>query len=331
MFGWPEEAMREAMDFLSRSRRSDLASDLNRICDSINFDDFEIMRSSRMDQIADEIIEAESITHLTDCLRRLTHVMQVAHCTLHIVSERNPQTYATRVLTTYPKNWIATYVSRKYFMVDPVIPASKLSAQGFYWDTLQASSPLIMAFWKDAQACGVGASGYTIPVTTEFGDVLALSVSSTEDAQAFRERILFHESDFYNLSLLVTKAFCSLAASQRPASFNLTDDQLLVLCAIAMGIEEEELQGRNYLYGSYSSLKQSICGLFQTRTLAQAAVLAARSGLLDDVPFGMGDILSAVDACDDAELEASRAALRRLLRKRGDQVPPVEEAERAVA
>lgn len=327
MNGWPESTMREAMDVLVKSCRNDLASDLDRIFAAINFEDLEIMRSDFANQLADEILNTESLEQLTDCLRKLTQAMRVQHCTVHIVRENAPQAYTTKVVTTYPHGWIATYVNRRYINVDPVIRASCASSQSFYWDTLRSDSPLINAFWRDAKACGIGSSGYTIPVATENNDVLALSVCSEEPAQAFRERMQFHESDLYNLGIYLADAFCKLASNQRPTSFNPTDDQLLVLCAISMGVDEAELAQRTYLYGSFTTLKRSICALFQTRTLSQAAVLAARIGLLDSVPLTRGDVLTAEDMSAEISLGTSNGqVLRRLVRGRSAHSGPTEDA-----
>lgn len=317
MNGWAENAMREAIDVLSKARRNDLAVDLSRIFKSIVFEDFEIMRSSDADQIADAILEAESIMDLTDCMRRLSRALNVQHCTVHIVREQVPETHSTKVITTYPRDWINTYVNRRYYTIDPILDASKSRTHGFYWDTLECASPMITAFWREAAAHRVGASGYTLPIIAENGDVLALSMSSGEDAQTFQKNLSYHESDIYNLSIFLVEAFCRLASDQRPATFNPTDEQLMILRAISMGCEEEELEDRDYLYGSYATLRRSICDLFRTKTVTQAAVLAARIGLLDNPPLSKGDIMTASEDCAEPEASISNGlTLRRLMRAR---------------
>lgn len=325
MNGWAEAAMREAIDLLAKSRRNDLASDLNRIFKTICFEDLEIMRTVGADQIADEILEAETIAELTDILRRLNRQLSVAHCTLHVVVESSPGSFTSKVLTTYPDEWISLYVNRRYYYVDPVIQASRTRTQSFYWEELESSDAVVRTFWRDAEAHGVGSSGYTLPIVTDRGHTLALSVSSLEDAETFRDKVAYHESDLFNLGMFLADAFCRLASEQRPASFNPSDDQLMVLQAISIGIDEAELEGRSYQFGSFGTVKRSICSLFRTKTLAQAAVLAAKIGLLDNAPLTKEDILAASDRpFQDRALPPNAVSLRRLVRVRNAQSPAAE-------
>jgi len=322
MNGWVEDALRDAIDFLAKSRRNDLASDLNRILKAVNFDDLEIMRSSAADQIAGEIVESETIAELTDTLKRMARMMNFGHCTLLLVAENSSANFTTKVITTYPEEWINLYVNRRYYFVDPVVQASKTRVQSFYWDSLPSSGTVVRSFWSEAEAHGVGSSGYTLPITTERGDMLALSISSMQGVESFRETLAFHESDLFNLGVFLAEAFCRLAAEHRPASYNPTDEQLLVLQAISRGVEEADLEGWAYQYGSYSTLRRSICSLFHTKTLAQAAVLAARIGLLDNAPLTKADILAASEkvACG-LVAPSSVASLRRLVSGRNLAMP----------
>ena len=156
-----------------------------------------------------------------------------------------------------------------------------------------ARSPIrsILAFYHDAKAHGVGPSGYTLPIITERGDKIAISVSSPEDREAFRDRIGHVEQDLLTVGFCITEAFSRLASEDRPTVFALTDDQMAILRAVAMGAGEEELRAATYLYGSYTTLERSICSLFRTKTVAQAAVVAARVGLLTNSPLTKADIM----------------------------------------
>ncbi len=296
MNGWAEDAMQEAIDFLSKARRNDLASDLNRIFKSMRFDDTDVMRCADAEPLADRILEAESVADLTDCLRDIVRIMNVGHCTLHVATEVVPETYSTKVITTYPPEWVRLYVNRRFYLKDPVLRASKSRSTSFYWDTACWSDPVEATFWNEAKAHGIGTAGYTVPISTETGNVLALSVSAMLEAQAFREMISPYESDLYNLGVILVDAFGQLASDERPMTFNPTEDQLMVLRGIAMGAGEEQLASRPYLYGSYATVSRSICTLFKTKTVAQAAIVATRLGLLEDLPLLAGDIMAAADA-----------------------------------
>jgi hypothetical protein len=292
MLGWAEDAMREAVDILARAGRNDVASDLNRILCAIDFDDLDVLRSPGSELIADEILEATSFSELVDLLHRMSQTLGVSHTTLHVVSEAPSTSFTTKVLTTYPDDWISRYVNRRYWLLDPVAQACLATDHGFFWDSLDRTAPPLHAFWVDATTHGIGPSGYTQPLVTERGDKLAVSVCSAEAAEVFRERLQRYQDDLYALGIYLSDTFCRLASEHRPASFSPTDDQLSILRAIAMGADEAELAGRSYQFGSYKTLQRSICTLFRTKTVAQAAVLAARIGLLADAPLTRADILA---------------------------------------
>ena len=189
---------------------------------------------------------------------------------------------------------------------------------GFFWDTLDVSEPPVLAFYHDAKAHGIGPSGYTLPIITERGDKIAISVSSSEDREAFRERIRHVEQDLLTVGFCITEAFSRLASEDRPTVFTPTDDQMAILRAVAMGADEDELRAGNYLYGSYVTLERSICSLFRTRTVAQAAIVAARVGLLTNAPLTKSDIMvgsSAVPA-NRVVTNPNATSVRRLIRMR---------------
>jgi hypothetical protein len=271
--------------------KNDLASDLNRLLDTLDFDEIEVFRSPLSEAIADQLLEVSTFPDLVDLLRQFSDAIGVAHCTLHVVSELPSTGFTTRAITTYPEEWVGRYFSRRYHIIDPVHLASAKAESGFFWDTLDIVDPHTLAFYRDAKAHGVGPSGFTLPVITERGDKIAISVSSPEDRTAFRDRIRHIEADLLAVGFCITEAFARLASEDRPTEFALTDDQMAVLRAVAMGAGDDDLRSASYLFGSYSTLERSICAMFRTRTIAQAAILAARIGLLTNAPLTKADIL----------------------------------------
>lgn len=324
MSAWAEEAVRDAIELVARAGRNDLASDLGRILSTIGFEDLDIMRNPDADPLADEILETASMGELIDIFRRLAGLMKVKHCTLHVVTEAASTNFTTKALTTYPEEWITRYVERRYFHIDPVVRACKQDQKSFYWHELEDLNPLARTFWEDAKSYGVGPSGFTMSIITERGDQLALSMSDAAPPHEFAEIFSRHVSDLFGLGIFLADAFCRLASKSLPSTFNPTDDQVMVLRAIADGVEEEELERRNYLFGSYKTLKRSICTLFQTNTIAQAAVLAARIGLFDNAPLTKADILAASEKSMTAALADAQRPARKLVRLRS--VPPTSES-----
>ncbi len=316
--------------------RIDLASDLGRLLDTLDFDEIEVFRNPATEAIADELLRVSTFPDLVDLLRQFSEAIGVAHCTLHVVSEVPSTAFTTRALTTYPDEWVTRFINRRYFTIDPVSRASVAAESGFFWDTLDVSSPPVLAFYHDAKAHGIGPSGYTLPIITERGDKIAISVSSPEEREAFRERIGHVEQDLLTVGFCITEAFSRLASEDRPTVFTPTDDQMSILRAVAMGADEGELRTGKYLYGSYITLERSICSLFRTKTVAQAAIVAARVGLLTNAPLTKSDIMvgsSSVPA-NRVVTTTNATSVRRLIRMRNvvpGELEPAPAAARPMA
>lgn len=293
MIGWAEDSLREAIERLARGGRNDIASDLNRLLMTIDFDTLSVMRNPAAESFADEVVAAGSLPELIELLKRLASLLGVNHCTINKVTEAPSSTFSTRAITTYPDEMIARYVDRNYVLIDPILAACKTVNRGFFWDCLDDSHPMVAEFWEDAAAFNVGPSGYTIPIDTERGDRLALAVSSNLGHDEFRETFSRHLSDLDEIAICFADAFSRLASTNRPVTFAPSDDQLRVLYGIATGRTEADLRGETFESGDYETVQRSICELFQTSTVAQAAVLAARIGLLDRPPLSKADVLIA--------------------------------------
>lgn len=320
MIGWAEDAMREAIERLARVGRNDIASDLNRLLTSIDFDRLDVMRNPAAEPFADEIVGTASLPELIALLKRLAMLLEVDFCTINVVTESASSNFSTRAMTTYPDAWIIRYIDCGYYLFDPVLEASKTEERGFFWDGLDLSSPMLRVFWSDAIVFEIGPSGYTIPIDTERGDRLALSVSSTLDPEAFREHFSRHLSDLHELAICFADTFSRLASTNRPKTFAPSEDQLRVLYAIAAGRTEADLGSLSFEQGDYAALAQSICALFQTSTVAQAAILATKIGLLDRAPLTKADVIVASDRSPVPQIAAAAAnvthSARRLARMR---------------
>jgi hypothetical protein len=317
MFGWVEDSLHEAINCLARLGKNDLASDLTRLVGTLDFDELEIFRVPMAKVIAEELTEVGSFPDFVDLMRQFADAIGVSHCTLHVVSEVPSAGFTTRALTTFPEEWIARYFDRRYFTHDPVHRACLTATSGFFWDSLNAEEPAMRTFCRDARAHGIGPSGYSLPIITERGDKIAVSVSSRERSDAFRDRIHYVEHELNTVAFCLSEAFSRLASEDRPTEFSVTDDQLMVLRRVAMGSGEEDLRNATYQFGSYATLERSICSLFRTRNIAQAAIIAARVGLLTNTPLTKADILVGSNRMAPGRSDvASNAALRRLARMR---------------
>ena len=314
MSGWAEAAVNEAVDALVSSGRAELASDLKRLMEVADLRELDALRNPEADTLVDELFGVMSVNELSDMVCRVAEVFSFDHCTFHSVQERSAEFYPTKIITTYPVSWVEEYTLRHYENIDPVMQHAVESAGGFFWDDIDVSSPVVRSFFTRAAAHGVGPQGYTLPVESENGDRFALSVSSTLSAPEFQDALNAVLSDLNEVTRILAATFVRVAARGRPTDTALTDDQHLVLRAIASGATAADLTALEFQYGSFATVEKSLCELFHAKTLSQAAVVAARIGLLDAAPLRLSEVFRVAKADQPAEPPRKTAEIAYLRR-----------------
>lgn len=292
MDSWANDSFRDAIAHLAHSGRTDLASDLSRILDATDLSENEIFRSADVEDIARELVEVDTMNGLNAVLNRARIAFSVEHCTFHVVKEATANYFKTQVITTYPKDWIKRYLEANFQSIDPIMATCHEYCTSFYWDSIDISAPIVTAFMKEAKSFGIGAAGYTSITHTESGDIFGISVCCSENPLTFRERFDKVLSDFTTISAYMSDAFIAAAGVGDFDIARPSDDQLRVLRGIAEGMSWEELKAMEMCYGSFHTVSKSICKLFRSATLMQAAVQAARLGLIDSARLSENNIFS---------------------------------------
>ena len=292
MTSWAEASLLEAMALLLERGRLTAANDIKRVLAAVDFGELSLTRHPGSDRVIDATAAATSLADLLLCLGRTAALVGVQHATVHLVCEAPGSTFRTRVLTTYPSEWIERYVKERYHSCDPVQDALLKAAEGFYWSDLAVESPYAVAFLRDAETYRIGPRGYSQPVRTDEGDMLALSLATTEMADTFRFKFENYREDVRIISSCLVEAFVRLVADPRSRSPILHDKQISLLRAVAAGEDELSLRRRTFDGESFDSVESRICALLNSRTIAQAAVIAAELGLLVGNTLSKPDILS---------------------------------------
>lgn len=95
------------------------------------------------------------------------------------------------VISTYPENWVAHYVSSHYERLDPIITLSLENTEPFQWDLDVASrsiSPAQRRFLDEATEFGIRL-GFTVPIHDEDGSVAALTFAANQRLPQFEKCI----------------------------------------------------------------------------------------------------------------------------------------------
>jgi hypothetical protein len=292
MSTWIEASLQDAVAALLRSGEREIAAALGRLLGEPELQQLQLFRAPEAEAIADEIVECDTLEALHALLPAVAAVLGVRHCTVHCIRDSAAAAYSTRVLTTYPDCWVAEYVGKRYSTIDPVM-ARCLGAPGvFLWDELPVESLIAQHFLQSATEHGVGPAGATFVGADDSGNPVAVSLASGEEPEQFRGTFHPRVSDFVDLSALLIDVFSGLARDRARPPIRASEDQLRVLRALICGRSLEEIAGWRFTYGSFATVQKSILQTFGATTLHQAAGLAARLGLLEDLPYFEEEIVS---------------------------------------
>jgi hypothetical protein len=287
---WIEASLRNAVLALTRSGEIDIAADLGRLLDEPELRSLRLFRSPQAADLADRLYDCEDIDALAGLLDAVCATFAVAHCTIHRVRERHVGAYGTRVLSSYPAEWISEYIARRYVSVDPVV-ARALQEQGtFFWDEAVRDDPVSTDFLRAAAGHGIGPAGITRVAENAAGDTVAVSLSLPIGHDAFRHVFGPKLPDFEEIAGLIIEVFSELTCSYVPEDRALTDDQLKMLKALASGRSPAELEALPVSYGSLATLEKSILQSLGATSLFQAVARAAQLRLLEIVPLAEEDV-----------------------------------------
>lgn len=139
-----------------------------------------------------------------------------AHLTYHYAQTMIGKVDAPYVRTTYPPDWIARYLMKGYVTVDPIVKEGTLRSLPFLWSEVEPTAEA-MDMLMDAMRYGLGANGYSIPVTDRMRRRALVSINdgSDDDWEAY---VAIHRASWHDLAQsLHRKALHELFGEEDPA------------------------------------------------------------------------------------------------------------------
>ncbi|MEP2981562.1 MAG: LuxR family transcriptional regulator [Lentilitoribacter sp.] len=166
----------------------------------------------------------------------------VGHCTYHLAQtitiEQNVD--APFVRTTYPSDWVARYLLKDYVKIDPVLKEGMLRALPFDWSEIEPDKDAIELL-VEFQSHGLGAGGYSIPITDKVGRRALFSLNSHKNEDAWDSIVEQFKEDWLELSqTLHKKAINELYGDVDPAPV-LSRRELQTLHWTAMGKDYKDI------------------------------------------------------------------------------------------
>jgi len=187
------------------------------------------------------------------------------------------------VRSTYPATWVARYLLKRYWRIDPVMREGFRRLDPFDWCEIDRTDPRIEAFFEDSARAGVGRNGLCVPLTNADGQRGILSVASDLTGDAWTDYKAAFLSDFIEIGQAMHKrGLKDLFGDEAPPP-RLSPREKEMLRWVAAGKEVPDIAiitalsehtVRTYLKSARLKLD---CG-----TKTQAAVKAVRLNLLSE-------------------------------------------------
>jgi DNA-binding CsgD family transcriptional regulator len=208
---------------------------------------------------------------------RLKHLSYVA---ARYGSEPEKDPY---VRSTYPATWVARYLLKRYWRVDPVMREGFRRTAPFDWAEIDRASPKTEAFFADATRFNIGRNGLCVPLTNPHGHRGILSVSSDLTGDAWADYKAAFLSDFLEVGNALHKRGMKEIFGDEAPPPRLSPREKEMMRWVAAGKEVPDIAiitglsehtVRTYLKSGRLKLD---CG-----TMAQAVVKAERLNLLSE-------------------------------------------------
>lgn len=110
----------------------------------------------------------------------------LANVTYHFAASGHGAWDAPFVRTTYPELWVARYLMKGYFTIDPVLQHGFERLLPFEWCDIELDGAAA-AMMEDASAHQISLDGYSIPVIDHGGRRAVFSVNAAEPGQSWKD------------------------------------------------------------------------------------------------------------------------------------------------
>lgn len=115
---------------------------------------------------------------LAGALRTICTRYGASHMTFLVVRTGSGPQVPPYFCSTYPADWIRTYLANDYFAIDPVIDVARWGLLPVDWSALDQRTLRADRLFEEAFAKGIGPNGLTIPVRGPDGERCLFSITS---------------------------------------------------------------------------------------------------------------------------------------------------------
>jgi DNA-binding CsgD family transcriptional regulator len=190
------------------------------------------MRKERKILLA--IRKIKSLQDMESYFHNVANALNVVHISFSVIRPICRDTNEILNISTYDKRWTTRYHEKGYCNLDPTIKQGASAFLPLDWSTFDRSRRAIDKFFKEAETCGVGKRGLTIPVRGFPGEISLLSVTSNEPSDAWHKRRPSLVGDLYLIASSihdVTMKLAKLRRERMDLAMSLREQQVFELLA----------------------------------------------------------------------------------------------------
>jgi hypothetical protein len=125
----------------------------------------------------------ENTPEMDKVIDRLRDLLDVDHVVYSLARPRA----GLYIHLTYPASWIKRYMNRGYTDCDPIAREGSQRSLPFDWNGLTNLSSAESSFLEDAHSHGIGPHGFSIPLSTKYGQKALFSISSSRSEEEWRK------------------------------------------------------------------------------------------------------------------------------------------------
>lgn len=238
------------------------------------------------DGIVDGLEILDTLGELDSQVQRVRELLGLQHVTIASVKEAAASIAEHRMLTTWPRPWVQEYVDKLYQRLDPMFCIDFIK-QPILLHEIEEIPPFVEGYLQKAQRAEIGPSGIVFWTEVSAGTVIAVALTSNMGSTEFQKALGRMGWDLFIISDALARAFARANRMVAPDPGLLTDGELTLLRAVVAGTSTKSPQ-----VGSGNMIAEAppLCQKLGVRTLAQAAVAIAATGMLTCAPLRMEEI-----------------------------------------
>lgn len=284
-------------------------SGLKRIAEIVESSDMHHFRTRELETIADALTECASMDELAELLWNAAVNTGFQNCALFVLNQGKAGAFKSRVCASYDEAWIARYQQRNYQYIDPVIVRASVRDGSFLFSETDNRSPVVKAFWDDAEQHGIGRNGICFVATHTDGSRLGVSFATTNTVSETKELARLNEHDLDVLARIAIDCFCYLSKGESLPDDTLTISELRFLHSLATSTNSREAPVHTECSESNASLQASIEKKLKVETIFQALNIAISMRWFDLLPYEVNEVSRSFSGLVERPVSNSRRAV----------------------